>query len=169
MTVGLTSTPWLCSHLRSSSDFPGDSVVKDLPAKQETWVGALGQEDPLEKGMAIHSSILAWEMPRTGESDGFQSMGPQRIWCNWVTNTFTLNEQPQGKGRHWITSTTTSVYSLSQTWAVRSPSLGPKAWDEEEEQRTPVSCVVCPQVRMSVSFLKNDIWSSCGSWVPSIH
>ena len=105
MTVGLTSAPWLCSHLRSGSDFPSDSVVKDLPAKQETWVRALGQEDPLKKGMAIHSSILAWEMPWTEESGGFQSMGPQRIWRNWVTNTFTVNEQPQGKGRHWITST----------------------------------------------------------------
>ena len=53
-------------------------MVKDLPAKQETWVRALGQEDPLKKGMAIHSSILAWEMPWTEESGGFQSMGPQR-------------------------------------------------------------------------------------------
>ena len=52
-------------------------MVKDLPAKQETWVGALGQEDPLEKGMAIHSSILAWEMPWTEESGRLQSMGSQ--------------------------------------------------------------------------------------------
>ena len=38
-------------------------MVKNLPAMQETWVHPLGQEDPLEKGMAIHSGILAWEIP----------------------------------------------------------------------------------------------------------
>ena len=47
--------------------------VKKLPAMQETWVQSLGQEDPLEKGMATHSRILAWEIPRTEELDGLQS------------------------------------------------------------------------------------------------
>ena len=42
-------------------------VVKNLPAMQETWVQSLGQEDPLEKGIATHSSILAWRIPRTEE------------------------------------------------------------------------------------------------------
>ena len=50
-------------------------MVKNLPAVQETWVRSLGQEDPLEKGMAIHSSILAWEIPRRKEPLGLQSMG----------------------------------------------------------------------------------------------
>ena len=44
-------------------DFLGDSVVKNPPAKQETWVQSLCWEDPLEKEMAAHSSILAWEIP----------------------------------------------------------------------------------------------------------
>ena len=44
---------------------------------QETWVPSLGQEDPLEKGMATHSSILAWEIPWTEEPGGLQSMGLQ--------------------------------------------------------------------------------------------
>ena len=52
-------------------------VKKNLPAVQETWVPSLGQEDPLEKGMATHSSILAWEIPRTEEPGGLQSMGSQ--------------------------------------------------------------------------------------------
>ena len=52
---------------------------KNLPAVQETWVLSLGQEDPLEKGMAIHSNILAWEIPWTEEPDGLQSMGSQRV------------------------------------------------------------------------------------------
>ena len=46
---------------------------------QETWVLSLGQEDPLEKGMAIHFSILAWEVLRTEEPGGLQSMGWQRV------------------------------------------------------------------------------------------
>ena len=53
-------------------------MVKNLPAKQEVWVQSLGQEDPLEKKVAIHSSILAWEIPWTEESGGLQSMGLQR-------------------------------------------------------------------------------------------
>ena len=45
-------------------------TVKNLPAMQETWVQSLGQEDTLEKGMANHSSILAWKIPRTEDSGG---------------------------------------------------------------------------------------------------
>ena len=52
-------------------DFLGDSVVKNPPAKQETWVQSLCWEDPLEKEMAAHSSILAWEIPWTGELAGY--------------------------------------------------------------------------------------------------
>ena len=54
-------------------------MVKDLPAIQETQVRSLGQEDPLEKKMATHSSILAWKIPWVEELGGLQSMGSQRI------------------------------------------------------------------------------------------
>ena len=54
-------------------------TVKNLPAMQETQVQSLGQEDPLEKEMAIHSSILAWRIPWTEEPGGLQSMGLQRV------------------------------------------------------------------------------------------
>ena len=54
-------------------------MVKNLPAMQETQVRLLGREDPLEKGMATHSSILAWEIPWTGEPGRLQSMGLQRV------------------------------------------------------------------------------------------
>ena len=57
-------------------------MVKNPPAMQETWVQALGWEDPLEKGMATHSSILAWRIPRTEEPGGLQSMGSQRVRYN---------------------------------------------------------------------------------------
>ena len=53
-------------------------LVKNLPARWETWVQFLGWEDPLEKGMATHSSILAWKTPWTQEPGGLQSMGLQK-------------------------------------------------------------------------------------------
>ena len=54
-------------------------MVKNLPAMQETWVRSLGQEDPIEKGMATHFSILAWRIPWTEKPDGLQFMGSQRV------------------------------------------------------------------------------------------
>ena len=54
-------------------------MVKNLPAVQKTWVRSLGQEDPLEKGMSTHCSILAWRIPWTEEPDGLQAMGSQRV------------------------------------------------------------------------------------------
>ena len=54
-------------------------TVKNLPAGQETQVQSLGWEDPLEEGMAIHSSFLAWRIPWTEEPGGLQSMGLQRV------------------------------------------------------------------------------------------
>ena len=57
-------------------------MVKNLPASagdQEAWAQSLGREDPLEKGVATHSSILAWEIPWTEELAGLQSMGSQRV------------------------------------------------------------------------------------------
>ena len=54
-------------------------MVKNLPATQKTQVQSLGWEDPLEKGMATHSSILAWKIPWTEESGGLWSMGSQRV------------------------------------------------------------------------------------------
>ena len=54
-------------------------TVKSLPTMQETWVQSLDQEDPLEKGMATHCSILAWKIPWIEEPGGLQSMGSQRV------------------------------------------------------------------------------------------
>ena len=58
-------------------------MVKDLPAMLETCAQSLGQEDPLEKEMATHSSILAWEILWTQGLDGLQSMGPQKNWTQF--------------------------------------------------------------------------------------
>ena len=68
-----------CTYTRASLVA---QLVKNLPAVQETWVWSLGWEDPLEKGMATHSSILAWRIPWT-----VSSMGSQRVGHNWATFT----------------------------------------------------------------------------------
>ena len=72
----LDTTEWLsiAQHTHSTS-FPGGSVVKNPPAYRETQVRSLDQEDPPVEGMAIHSSILAWEIPWIEEPGGLQSMG----------------------------------------------------------------------------------------------
>ena len=54
-------------------------LAKNLPTMQETWAGSLGWEDPLEKGMVTHSSILAWKIPWTEEPGRLQFMGSQRV------------------------------------------------------------------------------------------
>ena len=54
-------------------------IVNHLPAMQETWVLSLDQEDPLEKGMATHSNILAWRIPWTQDPGRLQSMESQRV------------------------------------------------------------------------------------------
>ena len=64
------------TYYPGNKGFPGDSVVKNLPAMQETWVWSLGWENPLEKEMATHSNILAWETPWTEDPGRLQS-------CSW--------------------------------------------------------------------------------------
>ena len=61
-------------------------MVKNLPEMQETQVQSLGQEVPLEKEMATHSSILAWKIPWTEKPGGLRSMGSQRVGYNFRTN-----------------------------------------------------------------------------------
>ena len=60
-------------------------MVKNPPVKQQIWVQSLRQEDPLEKEMATHSSILAWEIPRSEEPGGLQSTGLQTVGQDLVT------------------------------------------------------------------------------------
>ena len=67
-------------------------MVKNLPAMQETWVWSLGWEDPLEDGMATHSSTLVWKIPWTEEPGRLQFMGLQRVGHDWVTKHSTAQE-----------------------------------------------------------------------------
>ena len=59
--------------------FPGVSAVKNPPAMQQTLVGSLVLEDPLEEGMATHSNVLAWKTPWIAEPGGLQSIGSQKV------------------------------------------------------------------------------------------
>ena len=85
---------WVITNSRVSSffiaewmGFPIAQTVRNLSTMQETWVRSLGWEDPLEKGMAIHSSILAWRIPWTKKPGGPQFMGSQRVGYDWATST----------------------------------------------------------------------------------
>ena len=65
-------------HLEAYGTSMVAQMVKNLSAMQETWFRSLGWEDPLEKGMATHSSVLAWKIPWTEEPGRLQSMGLQK-------------------------------------------------------------------------------------------
>ena len=67
-------------------------MVKNLPAMWETQVQSLGQEDPLEKEMVAHSSIIAWRILWTEEPGGLQSLVSPRVKHNWATNTVPLHK-----------------------------------------------------------------------------
>ena len=73
----------------ASVGFPGGSYGEESAHNVGDLGLILGWEDPLEKGMATYSSILAWRIPWTEEPGGLQSMGSQREGHNWATNTFT--------------------------------------------------------------------------------
>ena len=77
--VGKTARPFRYDLNQIPYDYLVAQRLKHLPAMRETWVQYLGREDPLEKEMATHSSILAWKIPWTEEPGGLQSMGSQRV------------------------------------------------------------------------------------------
>ena len=82
---------------------------------KERWIQSLGWEDSLEKGIATHSSILAWRIPWTEEPGGLVSMGSQRVRHNWATNTFTSS----------VCFLLESFYSESESSSVVCDSLRP--------------------------------------------
>ena len=82
--ISLTRVSWQMQLLTPLWGFFVGSMVKNLPAMWETWVQSLGREDPLEKEMGAHSSILAWRIPWTEQTGGLQSIGSQesQIWLS---------------------------------------------------------------------------------------
>ena len=81
-------------QLPTCGGFPGGSVAKNLPAIQEMQFRSLSWEDALEKGMATHSSIPAWEMPWTEEPSRPQSMGLQELGTTWRLNHHPMYAHP---------------------------------------------------------------------------
>ena len=82
---GVSYCIWNRYTLQYTLGFPDGSAVKNLLVTQKTQVRSLGQEDPLEKEMATHSSVLAWRIPWTEEPGGLQSVGSQRVGHNLAT------------------------------------------------------------------------------------
>ena len=110
-------------------------MVKNLSAMQETPVWSLGREDPLEKKMATHSSILVWRIPWTEDPGGLQLMGSQRVGHDWATNTFTSSDWKHPPLPSFILSSTfPSVQILSPSSDITSlfgssrPSLRLLCW-----------------------------------------
>ena len=85
-------------------------MVKNLPAMQENWVQSMDQEDPLEKGMATHSSILTWKIPWTEEPGRLQFTGLQKVRHGLVTNTFTYV--------HSLLLLKWSIATISYVWTI---------------------------------------------------
>ena len=84
-------------------------TVKNLPTILKTRVRSLGREDPLEKGMATHSSILAWRIPWTEDPDRLQSMRSQRLGHDWATNTFFQEGERGWQRMRWLDGITISM------------------------------------------------------------
>ena len=87
-------------------------MVKNWPAMRETWVQSLGWEDPLEKGMATHSSVLAWRNPWTEEPGGLQSVGSQRVEHHWATKYSTAQFQETRKEIQLYTHTYICIHFI---------------------------------------------------------
>ena len=129
-------------------------MVKNLPVMRETQVRSLGREDPLEKGTATHSSILAWRIPWTEEPGGLQSMGWQRVGHDWVTKHSTcfsvhgilparileLVDMPSSRGysqpRDWPHISSISCIVGGFFTAEPLGSLGYGPWGRKELNRT---------------------------------
>ena len=119
--------------------------VKNLPAVQETQVWSLGWEDPLEEGMATHSSILAWRIPWAEEPGELQSIGLQRVRHNWVTFTFTF---------HFFTLGADSLYLLLAEATTSCLDILPSLSPPKVEHYIPVSTLFQGFTRLQVLSLR---------------
>ena len=121
-------------------------TVKNPPEKQVTWVQSLDGEDPLEKGMATHSSILPWRIPWTEEPNVLQSMGWQRVRHDWVTNTQpSLPTWSRSRWRLWKSGLTlfkvsliAKVFAGLESWLVSwcPPEVGRECFTGQRMQQS---------------------------------
>ena len=110
--------------------------LKPLTAMQETWVRSLGQEDPLEKEMAMHSSILAWRIPWTEGPGGLQSTGSQRVGLSNFTHS--LTHLHRGRLSFFSASARTIPYTN------RAPRIHPPTHAGHLEGAAQSTSVFCP-------------------------
>ena len=116
---------------------------------QDTWVQSLGQEDPLEKGMATHSSVLAWRIPWTEEPGGLQFMGLQSVVHDWATNwtDFPVNENIGTWSE--VATEHRKPWTWLMTWTQPSAFSIPAVSDRN---RTSAPCVI---LNFPIATLKN--------------
>ena len=117
--------------------FSGESVVKNLPVKQGTGVQSLGREDPLEKVIATHSSILASEIPQTEASGGLHSMGLQRVGHNLATKQQQIELHSMKVPQLvivWLFTRKSTQGFYSYTFGIepKNPSARPKIFAESD-------------------------------------
>ena len=112
-----------------SNGFPGGSMVKNSPAKQETWVRSLGRKDPLKNEMSTHSSILAWETPWREEPGGLQTMGSQRVGHDLATKQQQIisNTKMGKKYKNWATYSITKYVGKQ---VLLHTAIGETKWRE---------------------------------------
>ena len=132
---------------------------------QETWDWSLGWEDPLEKEMVTHSSVLARRIQWTEEPGRLQSMGPQRVGHDWVTNATPL-------GSYYCAHCSQWDYPCHSNCSVSNSTLEPEAaWqvlDQEAEKqrrnirlsRAPAQCLKCDEFPIKLIFSKHMHWHS---------
>ena len=114
-------------YLKPTGDSRVAQTAKNLLAMQGTWVPSLDQENPLEKEMAPHSSILAWRIPRTEQPGGLQSTGLQTVGYNWVTFTHSLIS-PTTSPRTTVISLAYFLRCYHDFFLVKPPKYLPITW-----------------------------------------
>ena len=145
-------------------------MVKNPPAMQETWVQSLGWDYPLEKGMATHSSILAWRISWTDEPGRLQSMGSQRVRQDWATSTFTWHLLSSIQFSHSVVSNSLWLGQQDTRVPCPSPTTGPCSnpcplswWCHPTISSSVVPLSSCPQsFPASGSFQMSQFFTSGG-------
>ena len=121
-------------------------TVKNLPSMEETWVQSLGWEDPLEKGMATHWSILAWRIPWTEKPGGRQFMGFMGLFTVHVNKELDMTNH--GKSKSSRKTSISALLTMPKPLTVWISINCGKFWERWEYQTTwPASWKICIQVR----------------------
>ena len=147
-------------------------TVKNLPAVQETLLGSLGWEDPLEKGMAIHCSIHAWRIPWTEEPGGLQSVGSQRAGHGWATDSTTTTCFPEKFTyiKLWVISTkpwASQVALVVKNPPVKAGDTGDTHWIPGSQETHTGSSEGRHGNPLQYSCLENPM--DRGAWQATIH